>query len=333
MPSARFVVRAAGPLVTFQDSGRTGQLRFGVSPSGPMDRLAFDAAHTALGNPNGGTAIEVSLGGLTLCCRSGDVTVAVTGGGCLLEHNDQQVQGWTILTLRGGDTLRIRPGKSGSWAYVAFAGHIESKRWLGSAATHAGSDFGGGALVQGQDICITAAAVRDDRVGEIAKPAHAPLAPLRVVMGPQEQYFEADAARRLTGGTFRVSDAYDRMGMRIEGPRLPLLGALSIPSEPVVKGAIQVSGDGVPSILLADHQTTGGYPKIATVISADIDRLVQLRSGQTLRFAAISPEESIAAVRAEAKQRSQYLDRLREPRGTLAQRLMRENLNHGAYFD
>ena len=124
MSEAYFSVTYAGPLVTFQDAGRPGNMRYGVAASGPMDRLAFDAAHAALGNAQGVNAIEISLGGLVLQCTNGAVTVAVTGGDFGVQHGAQKTTSWTILTIRKGERLSISAGKAGSWAYLAFAGDL-----------------------------------------------------------------------------------------------------------------------------------------------------------------------------------------------------------------
>lgn len=333
MTDAVFSVSFAGPLVTFQDAGRPGNMRYGVSASGAMDRLAFDAANAALGNAPGATAIEISLGGLMLHCKDGAVTLAITGGDFVVEHAGQKTGSWTVLTIRKGERLAIRAGKAGSWAYLAFAGTVMANAWLGSQATHSTSGFGGGAVQTGQLVQICDASLREDRLGDIVQPDFTPDGPLRVVTGPQDQHFSHGAVDRVLGDTYTVTDAYDRMGMRLRGPQLDLNGALSIPSEPIVRGSIQVSGDGVPTVLLADHQTTGGYPKIATVISCDTDRLTQLRAGQPLRFAAISAQEATHEARAFLAKKAQYLSQISVPRGSLAQRLMGENLIHGCDWD
>lgn len=334
MPEAVFSVIFAGPLVTLQDAGRPGQMRYGVAASGPMDRMGFDAAHTALGNDPGQTAIEISLGGLILQCDEGAVTVAVAGGGFVVEHAGQKTTGWTILTIRKGERLAIRAGQAGSWAYLAFAGTLQSDAWLASQATHAASGFGGGALTPGDAVVVGNTALRDDRLGAIAQPDFVPQAgPIRVVMGPQDQHFTNTALAQFDTEQFRVTDAYDRMGMRLNGPQLALDAALSIPSEPVVRGSVQVAGDGVPTVLLADHQTTGGYPKIATVVSADLDRLVQFRSGQAFGFRAITGVEAVALTRDYLTRKAQFLAQIAVARGSLEQRLMRENLIHGCIFD
>jgi allophanate hydrolase len=311
-----------------QDAGRPGNMRYGVAASGPMDRLAFDAAHAALGNKPGLTAIEISLGGLMLQCTEGAVTLAITGGDFVVEHAGHRTSSWTILTIRKGERLAIRAGKAGSWAYLAFAGELAADVWLGSHATHAPSGFGGGVVQGGQTLLVSDTAIREERAGEIARAEFVADGAMQIVLGPQDQYFSQEALRSLLSEPFTVSDAYDRMGMRLNGPTLNMESALSIPSEPIVRGSIQVSGDGVPTVLLADHQTTGGYPKIATVISCDTDRLAQLRAGQMIRFTSVSTQQAVEAVRKYADQKAQYLAQISIARGTLAQRLMRENLIH-----
>lgn len=333
MAEAAFAVAFSGPLVTLQDAGRAGHMRYGVPASGPMDRLAFDAAHAALGNRPGQTAIEISLGGLTLQCTHGAVTLAITGGAFVIQHGSQKSLSWSVLTVQKGERISITAGPAGSWAYLAFAGTINAPDWLGSQATHSTSGFGGGTVQTGQTITVSETSIRDDRLGDIAQPDFIPHGPICVVTGPQDQHFAEGSVERFTADTFKVSEAYDRMGMRLKGPTLDLAGALSIPSEPIVRGSVQVSGDGVPTVLLADHQTTGGYPKIATVISSDTDKLAQYRAGQAVRFMAISSRRAIDDVRRFAAQKAQYLDQIGVARGSLSQRLMRENLIHGCQLD
>ena len=330
MSSARFTVRFAGPLVTFQDAGRPGHKRFGVSASGPMDRLGFAAANAALGQPEGATSIEVSMGGIVLACTEGAVSFAVAGGDFDIDIAGQKPKGWSVATIEAGQTLTLRPGRAGSWCYLAFAGDLQSETWLGHAATHSTSGLGGGALTTGQEIEVTNTRTSPDREGPIARPAFAQFdGTARVVMGPQDALFDDAACQALTTETFHLTDAFDRMGVRLDGPRLSIGGALSIPSEPVARGSIQVAGDGVATVLLADHQSTGGYPKIATVIGPDQDGLAQLRARDALRFQAISPAEAVTIARNHATNRATWLADIATPRGTLMERLMRENLVDG----
>ena len=331
MTDATLTIRFAGPMVSLQDAGRRGGLRFGVSPSGPMDRVAFAAAHAALGQEPA-TAIEVSLGGLSLTTDV-PLTLAIVGGDFDIDLGGQRYQGGQVLTLPPGDTLTLRAGPSGSWAYVAFAGELEAPIWMGSTATHAPSGFGGGMLASGQKLRVKAPAVRDNRIGAVPAFTGHSAGPLRAVMGPQDQHFDASAPATFTTSAFRIGTAYDRMGMRLEGPPLTLKSALSIPSEPILRGSVQVSGDGVPTILLADHQPTGGYPKIATLLSCDTDRLAQHRSGDRLNFASITAAEAAEQARVFAGALNRYLTEIAADRGTLADRLMRENLIHGLLLD
>ncbi|PID60573.1 MAG: allophanate hydrolase [Gammaproteobacteria bacterium] len=347
MSRATLAVRFAGPLVSFQDAGRAGQLRYGVCASGPMDRLAYRAGQAALGNLTPATAIEISLGGIQLECLEGDVSVAVTGGEFAVDLAGRKRDAWSVMTLQAGETLSVRPGSSGSWAYLAVAGNLVTDRWLGHSATHASSGFGGGALASGQILEVEHAEVHHEREGEIPRFTLAEpggnaggsaagsgdeMINARVVLGPQERFFSRDTIDTFLSAPFKVSDACDRMGMRLDGPVLPLVDALSIPSEPVLRGSVQVSGDGVPTVLLADHQTAGGYPKIATLIDCDTDTLAQARSGQIIRFESILPGAAIVAARENAERNRTYLERIAVPRGTLEQRLMRENLIHGEWF-
>ena len=333
MSDVEFSISFAGPLVTFQDIGRPGNMRYGVSASGPMDIVSFEAANAVLGNETKQTAIEISLGGLILQCHEGSITLAITGGDFLIEYQGQKISSWTVLTIQKGERLSIRAGKSGSWAYLAFSGKLNVKDWLKSNSTHSTSGFGGGVLKTGQKFTLTDASIQANRIGPILKPSFNTNDLIHAVLGPQDQYFMNTAIEIFSDSIFKVSDNYDRMGMKLTGPKLELKSALSIPSEPVVKGSIQVSGDGIPTILLADHQTTGGYPKIATVISSDINRLVQFRSNQSVEFILISSNEALQKTRKFLDMKEKYLQKISISRGTLEQRLMSENLIGGVEFN
>jgi 5-oxoprolinase (ATP-hydrolysing) subunit C len=308
MTRALLQVVQAGPHVTVQDMGRPGMMRFGLSASGPMDRTALAIANAALGNPPEAPGIEISRGGLTLELVEGALSVAIAGGGFVVEAAGQRIGSWCVLGLRAGDRLAIRPGPWGSWCCMAVAGWLESPRFMGSAATHAPSGLGGGALRAGQQIAVAAAETRPRREGALPCPVWArPRHQARVVLGPQDRLFPRDAVETFLAARFRLTDAGDRMGQRLAGPAIAPEGALSIPSEPILRGAVQVSGDGVATVLLADHQTTGGYPKIATVIGPDLDGFAQLRPQDPVVFRALSPEAAVAATRQAATARARYL--------------------------
>ena len=308
MTEALLSVTFAGPLVSVQDAGRPGLMRYGVPTSGPLDRRAFAAANVALGNSANTPVIEVSLGGLALTCLSGTVSFAVAGGGFILDHGCVRRGSWTTATLRPGETLTIRRGPWGSWCYLAFAGQLQSPAWLGSNATHAISGFGGGKLITGQTLTVEVPQIHTERAGIIPCPVHArPRHEARVTLGPQDRFFDPEAIKDFLSGKWAMTDAWDRMGVRLAGPSIAPKAALDMPSEPILRGSVQVTGDGVASLLLADHQTTGGYPKIATVLDCDLDGLMQLRARDLVRFTPVTPDDAIFYARQTAETEARYL--------------------------
>ena len=303
MSEAVLAVSFAGPHVSVQDGGRPGLMRYGVPRSGPMDRRSFVAANLALGNPAGAPGIEVSMGGLILQCLSGAVGFAVAGGGFIVEHAGDRRGSWSVATLRAGEALTIRPGPWGSWCYLAFAGRLQVPQWLGSASTHAISGLGGGRLTHGTQLVIADAARRAEcRIPcpVTARPRHE----LRVTPGPQQRFFSARTISDFLSGAWRMTDAWDRMGVRLAGPLIAPQAALDMPSGPVVRGSVQVAGDGVATVLLADHQTTGGYPRIATVLDCDLDGFVQLRPRDRVSFRPVSAEQAISLARTAQRGRA-----------------------------
>jgi biotin-dependent carboxylase-like uncharacterized protein len=315
MTQAKLRVMQAGPHVSLQDAGRRGVMRFGVPASGPMDRTAFAIANAALGNSAGATTIEVSVAGLGLQCRQGSVSVAIAGGGFLVDVDGLRQPSWSVLTLQAGQSLRLQAGAWGSWAYLAFAGTLESKAWLGSTATHAASGFGGGKLAAEMDLVVSVARVLEN-TGPLPCPVFArPRQELHCVLGPQERFFSPETIATFTQSIYQLSDAYDRMGVRLNGPRIVPEHALSIPSEAILRGSVQVPGDGIPTVLLADHQTTGGYPKIATVIDCDLDGFVQCRPRDQVRFRYLTAEKAVQIARLRARITGAFLETLRQRQG------------------
>jgi allophanate hydrolase len=312
MAGAVIEIVQAGPLVTVQDGGRPKLMRYGVPASGPMDRGSFAIANAALGNPEGAAGIEVSVGGLALDCVEGSVTIALAGGGFRVTLDGHEHPSWIVATLAAGMRLTIRPGLWGNWTYLGFAGRLDAKPWLGSVSTHGPSGFGGGRLAAGQRFAISDAERREARVGELDCPVSArPRHTVKVVLGPQDRFFAPETIETLLSAPFTLTGAYDRMGARLAGPSLRPDAVLDMPSEPIMRGSIQVSGDGAPAVLLADHQTTGGYPKIATVIADHLDGFVQLRSRAQVAFSAMSPQAAVEAARTRRLSQARFLARLR----------------------
>ena len=326
MTRARLRIEQAGPLTSVQDAGRFGHLRHGVTWSGPVEPLGFAAAHAALGNQPGSTAIELSHGGIALRCLEGPVRFALAGGDFTASLDGQTLGGWTTGVLNPGARLVIRDGGASNWATLAFAGAIDVPHWLGSAATLALAGLGGGKVAAGDTITIDAAAVTDSGSRAIVPP---PLdsGPIRIVPGPQQGFFSAETLALLTASDFTAAAAFDRMGMVLDGPPLPPL-SLTMLSTPVIRGGIQVNGAGTATVLLADHQTTAGYPRIATVISADLPRLAQTRPGAPLRFAAVTAAEAVQIARQAAQARAVWLAMVGDTR-SLLDRLLGTNLVDG----
>lgn len=320
----------AGPFVSVQDAGRPGFMRFGVPQSGPMDRAAFSILQAALDTDTDFSAIEVSVGGLTLKTTGAPVTAGFVGGDFLLDLGGEKLAPWSIFTLPPETTLTIRPGASGSWGYLGFCGKIDSAEWLGSHAMHLTSGLCGRSLRAGDQLQINNAQNRADLAAALPQPKFADFdGRARVVIGPQERFFDAAALSALSTDSFTITQDYDRMGMRLSGASLAPKAELTMPSEALLRGSVQVPGHGDPIILLADHQTTGGYPKIATVITADQDRITQARARDAIRFEPVTAEQATAATRYQNTCIRAYIDAIPGHRGTLSERLNRMNLISG----
>ena len=296
---AAIVVSAVGPGATVQDAGRFGLLRFGVTPAGPMDFSALATANIALGNPPGAAAIEIGPGGIALTCDA-PLPVAFAGGGFRWARDDQALPPAARVMLRPGETLRARAGSWGQWGYLAVPSGLDVPLVMGSRATHARSGLGGlegRVLAAGDRLRCLGGTAGDVDDAEIdagwLKPAEEPI---RVVLGPQDDHFTAEAVASFLEARWSVTASVDRMAYALDGPSLAHARDFNIVSDGVALGAVQVAGEGRPLVLMADRQPTGGYPKIAHVRRADIGRLAQLRPGQSCRFAAEPAEEARRAL-------------------------------------
>lgn len=323
----------AGPLVTIQDQGRSGFMRYGVTPAGPMDRLAYAMGHYALAQDQR-PSIEVSMGGIVVTCTEGAVTASVTGGAFTVILDGKRLPSWSTFELTQGSKLQIRAGDWGSWCYLSFAGTLDVPKWLHSASTHLGSNLCGAPLQMGDQLTLADTRTNAAITGEVLSPT--PLKPtkdIRVVMGPQDRFFTAESITNFTSQDFTLTADYNRQGVRLSGPKLDINQSLDMPSEPIARGSLQVPGHGDPICLLADHQTTGGYPKIATVISTDQDRLAQMRAGDSLRFVAVAVETALASAHNAQTQANALRQKIDDQRQSLEQKLWNSNLVSGAIDD
>ena len=287
-----------GPLTTIQDNGRFGLRAFGVSQSGPMDQLAFDMANLLVGNPQSAAAVEFASNGGRFRFDA-NTAVAVTGPGVVLSIDGAAMATNLTLKINAGQVLRIGPVRNGLWGYLAVAGGIATQPVLGSRATHLRFGLGGLAgrsLVRGDRVPV---ASTDDsppiRIAERDLP-ETDKNPIRVILGPQDDYFDPYIIAQFLSSTFSVSTRVDRMASVLYGAPLIAKRGHDIISDGTIPGVIQVPGSGQPLILMADGQTTGGYPKIATIIGADLRRVAQTPPGKKLSFAAVTPEEAEAVL-------------------------------------
>jgi biotin-dependent carboxylase-like uncharacterized protein len=312
------VVQECGPMTTIQDAGRFGWQRFGVSNAGAMDRLALAAANALVGNGPGAAAIEFTLLGGVFTIEGGPARVAVAGAPCAVALDGQPVPAMTSALAHDGQRLTIGPAQAGVFAYLAVAGGLDLLPQLGSLSLQPRAWIGG---FQGRPLRP------GDRVPLLlAEPPPGldlalellPLdadAPVRVVFGPQDDLFTPNGIETFLTAAYAVSREADRMGYRLTGPPVQHLKGYNIVSDGVVAGSVQVPGGGEPIVMMADRQTTGGYPKIATVISADLRVLAQRRPGQRVRFAGINICEAQRLARERAQLIAAFPARCRPARG------------------
>ncbi|HHY50345.1 MAG TPA: biotin-dependent carboxyltransferase family protein [Alphaproteobacteria bacterium] len=289
----------AGPLCTVQDNGRFGMLRHGVSASGPMDRAAFERAAAWLGAA-GSAGLEFTQTGIAFAVEDGEVAAAFEGADFTISHNGKPAAWRGRLLLAAGDVVEITPGTWGNYGYVRFDRELDVPCVMGSQATNTVAALGGRAgrsLAPGDRIGF--GAVVPPRAGLQPRAAVPDHAPIRVLWGLHADVFPAQVRERFASEAFTISPHLNRMGARLEDRAGVFEGQppLTLVSDAVVPGDVQVLGDGTPIVLLRDHQPTGGYARIATVISADLDRFVQLRPGTEVRFRPVTLQHAHAILK------------------------------------
>jgi len=290
-------VLEGGLLTTVQDLGRWGYQRYGVPVAGAMDACALQAANRLVGNEPGEAALEITVAGPTLQA-SDNCLVAVTGGDLGPRVNGRPLPMWLAVFVRRGSVIDFAGRRSGARAYLAVAGGIAVPPVLGSRATYLSGGFGGyqGRALRAGDVLPLGHAPADllalagQGLPPEARPVYAEAPTVHAIPGPQDDYFTTEALATFFASEYVVSATADRMGYRLQGPRLAHRGPAEIISTGMVTGAVQVPADGQPIVLMADHQTSGGYPVIATVVSADIPLLAQCLPGSRLRFAPTTVE-------------------------------------------
>ena len=281
-------VQAPGLLTTVQDLGREGFGPMGVSPSGAADAISLRIGNRLAGNKEGAAGLEMTLLGGTFVFPEG-ATLALTGSDFGATLDGVPIHPWTSIEVERGQTLHVGPTRAGARCYLCVQGGIEVAALLGSASTHLLSGLGGyeGRALRKGDVLKIGEANGVYRKRTVAAKALNELSPrklLRVTPGPQSDWFPEASQRIFYTSVYRVGEESNRMGLRLEGAPIQEGAGGEMISEGVSLGAVQIAAGGLPIILFVEQQTTGGYPKIANVILADLSSLGQLRPRDEIRF-------------------------------------------------
>lgn len=287
------LVQAPGVLTTVQDAGRFGYLASGITQSGAMDQAAYRFANALVGNRRGEAVLECTVMGPTLLF-TGDAVAALAGADMNPTLDGRPVEMGKAFVIRGGQVLALGMAERGLRTYLAVAGGIDVPSVLGSRSTNIRCGMGGlaGRALQAKDVLPVGSA--EGKAPGLVRPYHPAFpgeAVIRCIPGPQEDAFTEEGIAAFYGSAYTVTPESDRMGMRLAGPVIAAKNGSDIVSDGIVFGSIQVPKSGLPIILMADHQTTGGYAKIATAVSLDLPILAQAVPGTKIRFQRVCVEE------------------------------------------
>ena len=303
-----------GLLTTVQDRGRYGYLRYGVPVSGAMDYFALRVANLLVGTPQEEACLEITFVGPRLRFLK-DTTIALAGADLSPIVDGVPIPMWQSVWVQQGSLLSFGTTRGGVRAYLAVAGGLDVPRVMGSKSTYLKAAIGGieGRALRAGDRLPTPDTAGQPinvsrRLPERGIPSYGHHHELRVIMGPQDDAFTEEGIQTFLGSQYAVTPQSDRMGYRLEGPEIQHKSGADIISDGIPLGAVQVPADGLPIVLLADRGTTGGYAKIATVITADIYKLAQAAPGDTVRFTKITLEEAYQAL----KEQDELLQQIEE---------------------
>ncbi len=307
-------VQEGGLFTTVQDLGRYGYQRYGVPVAGAVDPFALRVANILVDNEDGAAGLEITLAGPKLQFLA-DAVIAITGGDLDPRVDDEPAAMWQALAVSRGAALSFGKPRDGLRTYLAVAGGIDLPPVLGSRSTYTRSGLGGldgRPLRTGDTLPVSNEGPSAQPVGRKLPQEHVPAYgnshALRAVMGPQDDAFTTEGIQTFLSAEYTATHQSDRVGYRYQGPQIQHKGGADIISDGVPFGAVQVTGDGMPIVLLADRGTTGGYTKIAAVISADLAGVAQASPGDTTHFREVTLEEAHQALLAQ----EQVIQRLKD---------------------
>lgn len=290
-----------GVLTTVQDGGRFGMMEFGIGQTGAMDSEAYRAANYLVGNDEGQAVLEATFYGPTIEFLQ-DTVVALTGADMVAQLGDRVAPLYEAFSVKEGQRLTLGFAKNGCRAYIAIMGGIDVPKVMNSRSTDLKCKIGGfegRALKAGDVIEIGERTLspREITARSVKNTSYLENITVRVILGPQAEYFTEKGLATFLGEEYTLTNESDRMGMRLDGTPIENANGVDIVSDGIVFGSVQIPPSGKPIIMMADHQTTGGYAKIATVATADLSRLAQLKPGAKVKFQEITIEEGEALAR------------------------------------
>lgn len=296
-------VISPGPLSTVQDGGRFGYMATGFSPSGAMDTYSMRVANILVGNAADDGVVEMTLMGMTLSFDATSV-IALTGADMSPKLNGTDIPTYTAVEVHSGDVLQLGVAKSGMRCYLAVSGGFDIPLVMGSMSTNLKCGMGGycGRRLQAGDVIPLRHSVPLSLIGRRSttpKDVTGDKIVLRVILGPQDDMFTDKGIDTFLTAEYTVSGKSDRMGVRLDGEAIENKNGVDIISDGIATGSVQIPASGTPIIMMADRQTTGGYAKIATVISVDLKKIAQARAGDKVCFEAVTEKQAVALMRKE----------------------------------
>ncbi|HHY76980.1 MAG TPA: biotin-dependent carboxyltransferase [Clostridiales bacterium] len=286
-----------GLFTTIQDNGRIGFQRYGMPVAGAMDDFSFRVANILVGNDQYEAVLEATFMGPTIEIGF-DGFIAITGANMSPKLNGKEIKMWRSIQVRQGDVLTLAGASEGVRTYIAFGGGLAVPKIMNSKSTYVRGNLGGfkgRKLQEGDEIPVDISKSKAEP-GKYISPGYIPRYSksnvVRVVLGPQDDHFPPESIETFLNSEYKITAEADRMGYRLEGPKLTHVKGPDIISDGIVFGSVQVPGHGSPIVMMADRQTTGGYTKIATVIWADLPTMAQMGPGDSVRFQSVSIEEA-----------------------------------------